>query len=310
MVGLLVALGGLALFGFGVLTVMGMLLPDIDDEPTVRPSPPVVSVPPAEEPDPDPPVMQPPGEEPDADPRPPGWDLPEREWPEIPPANSSDPNWVVVQTSVLYSAQFPAHTGCPPPRYAFEYAEMQDYVTQQMACIQRAWKDVQRELGFSTQDIPVHFYSGDGVSSACGYVEAPAFYCSADGGAIYFGQGTLDWGTFQLFGMKDMAAHEYGHHLQAQAGFFEAMYYLGNDDEIIRRSELQATCFGQGMIGRDDSFVMDEEYYDELELKHEQVVDDGTHGSNKANDFWGFRGLYATSLSECNTWTSPSKDVK
>lgn len=306
LVALLVASGVVALIAFFALSLMGGLLSSVPGVPERVPTPPPVTLSPPEEPET---PLMPPDTDPDDESWPPGWVLPERTWPEIPPATSSDPNWMVVQTSPLYATSFPEHTGCPAPAYAYTHAEMEGYITQQMACIQQAWKDVQRELGFSTQDIPVHFYQGSGINSACGYVEAPAFYCSADGGAIYFGQGTLDWGSFQIFGMKDMAAHEYGHHLQAQAGFFEAMYYLGDDDEIVRRSELQATCFGQGMIGRDDSFVMDEEYYFQLTLKHQQVVEDGTHGSNASNDFWGFRGLYATSLSECNTWTSPSSDV-
>ncbi|HMT87944.1 MAG TPA: neutral zinc metallopeptidase [Arachnia sp.] len=292
-----------SLIGFGVLSLMGSLLDRLQEVVQEPPRVPSVTTPSVGPPD-DPDQPQPPVSEPQA------WQLPDRSWPAIPPANSSDPNWTVVQTSALYSVPFPAHLGCPSPGYAYDYREMETYVTQQMACIQNAWHEVQAQLGYSTADIPVYFFRGEGVSSACGYVEAPAFYCSADGGTIYFGQGTLDWATFQPFGMKDMATHEFGHHLQAQAGFFEAMYYLGSDNEIIRRSELQATCFGHGMIGRDDSFVMDEAYYRSLVDKHRQVLVDGTHGSNESNDFWGFRGLYATSLSECNTWTSPSADVE
>lgn len=320
----LVILGVFSLIGFGVLSFASSLVDRVNEialEPPWTPS----STPPAGEPtsspapDPDREEEQRPEEpvaEPSAtasrsaEPEPEGWQLPERTWPAIPPANSSDPHWRVLQTSELYSARFPAHTGCPPPAYADDYSEMEAYLTQQMACIQNAWREVQGQLGYRAADIPVHFFRGAGVSSACGYVEAPAFYCSADGGAIYFGQGTLDWATFQPFGMKDMATHEFGHHLQAQAGFFEASYYLGDSNDLIRRSELQATCFGHGMIGRDDSFVMDDAHYEELRLKHQQALEDDTHGSNEANDFWGFRGLYATSVSQCNTWTSPSSDVE
>jgi len=300
---MLVTLGVLCLIGFGILSLMGSLLDRLQEVAQEPPRMPSVTSPPVLRTD-GPGESQPPAAEPQE------WRLPDRTWPAIPPANSSDPNWTVVQTSELYAVPFPAHTGCPPPGYAYEYSEMESYVTQQMACTQKAWREVQAQLGYSTADIPVYFFRGEGVSSACGYVEAPAFYCSAEGGKIYFGQGTLDWGTFQPFGMKDMATHEFGHHLQAQAGFFDALYYLGSGNEIIRRSELQATCFGHGMIGRDDSFLMDEAHYQALVDKHQQVLVDGTHGSNASNDFWGFRGLSAGSLAECNTWTSPSSDVE
>ena len=308
---------GAVVVGFGALS--GALESLNSPEPPLPPPPPTVQpqTPSAEPtPSPEPTTVQP-TPDPVATPEPavtpaagePVAGLPPREWPEIPPPNSDDPHWVTLQQSVLYTGRIPALDGCPSPGFASTMAELEEQATAQMICIQAAWKPVLAELGLRTHDIPVYFFEGREVDTPCGRVSAPALYCSLQGGAIYFGETTINGSAWHPFGVKDMAGHEYGHHLQAESGFFEAEWYVGGGNENARRSELQATCMGYAMMAHDSSFEMNDSVYSSFEPYLRSVVEDGIHGSPDSLAYWGIRGLYSTHLANCNTWTSPSEDV-
>ena len=235
--------------------------------------------------------------------------LPDVQWPALPGPTSSDPSWVTLQQSPLYTVELPGLTGCPPPQRARSITDLEEQGEGQLECIQRAWRPVLTQLGLPDHEIPVYYYSGDSVDTQCGHVSAPALYCSFGGGAIYIGEGTLNGSAWHDFAVKDMTGHEYVHHLQAISGMFEAEYRLNQGNEGIRRSELQATCGGFAMIANDDSFTMTPEIYDTFEPFLRAVIEDGIHGSKDSVAYWGLRGLHSTDLGNCNTWTSPSEDV-
>lgn len=313
-IGLLVIVGAMMVLG---LALLGALAAIAGSDPTPTPPPqstspvdPSVSPAPDPFPEPSPPASPTPPPSPDPVPPPePAVGLPPMDWPELPPPNSTDPDWVTLQTSHLYTGRIPALEGCPPPDYARNLAELETQATDQMACIQAAWKPILQALNLPTHDIPIYFYEGRTVETPCGAVSAPALYCSAGGGAIYFGEMTLNGTSWHEFGVKDMAGHEYGHHLQAIAGFFQAEWNIGTGNEGARRLELQATCMGYAMISQDRSFTMSEDTFNTFEPYLRSVIEDGIHGSRDSLAYWGLRGLYSTHLANCNTWTSPSEDV-
>ncbi|MCC2592226.1 neutral zinc metallopeptidase [Tessaracoccus sp. OS52] len=206
-----------------------------------------------------------------------------------------------VQQSVLYTARFPVQQGCPPPGLIETMQELESYTTAQLGCVQKAWKPVLQALDLPTHDVP-HYYYGQSVTSPCGTTSAPAYYCSAGGGAIYFGERLLDDTRRDPLWAKDLVGHEYGHHLQAVNGFFEAIYELPGGNEVIRRNEIQATCLAFGMIRKDRSYALEEEFFSRLEPHLRSYLDDGIHGSKDSLAYWGMRGFYADHAAECNTW--------
>lgn len=292
----LVPLIGLVLFASAV---------DSDTEPTPQPTTgrPTQSVEP--EPSQDPTVIPTPEATPTA------FELPVRDFGALPAPHSDDPAWVSVQRSFLYDASFPAQTGCPPPAYVETMPDLEVYTAEQLACIQAAWKPVLQGLGAPSHDVPHYFYAGETVESPCGTSTAPAFYCSADGGAIYFGEPLLLGTAYDPLWGKDLVGHEYGHHLQALAGFFDVLYDLPEGNETIRRSELQATCFAWGGIRNDDSYTLDQEFYDQIEPHLRSFLDDGIHGSEDSLAYWGLRGFHLGTLGDgCNTWVVGSEWVR
>lgn len=295
-VGAIVVIAG-ASFLSGTLEFLGSRTPVV---PVVT-EPPVEPIPvPEPDPDPAPEPQTPAGLKPG---------LPPAQWPELPAPDSSDPSWMILQQSPLYGVDVPTLEGCPAPELAGSMDDLERLATAQMACIQAAWEPALASLGFSTADIPVYLYSGSGVDTPCGWVEAPALYCSVQGGAIYFGEETLDGASWQELGVKDMAGHEYGHHLQAQAGMFQAEWEIDGGNESARRLELQASCFGYAMIGQDTSYEMTPELFGSIEPYLRAVIEDGIHGSKDSLAYWGLRGLYSTSLGNCNTWTVSGDEV-
>lgn len=267
-----------------------------------QPSPPPVASPTAE-------ASAPPTEPPAPTPglRNPG--LPKRSWPALPRPNSDDPDWVSLQQSELYAQAVPAVEGCPEPALARDMAELEAQATEQMRCVQAAFKPLQAALGYSTADIPIYFYEGRSVDTPCGTVEAPALYCSTQGGAIYFGEDALNGTSWMDFGVKDITGHEYGHHLQAQAGMFQAEQRVGNGYESARRIELQATCWSYAMLSHDPTVPMGRRQVAEFEEYLRATIEDGIHGSRDSIAYWGLRGLYSDDMGNCNTWTARPKDV-
>lgn len=235
--------------------------------------------------------------------------LPPQEWPALPEPNSTDPDWVTLQQSVLYPIPIPTIDGCPTPERARDMADLERLAGEQMECIQEAWRPVLRANGLAAHEIPIYYYEGSSVKTPCGRVSAPALYCSAQGGAIYFGEETLNGAKYHDFGVKDMAGHEYTHHLQAIAGMFEAEYRIDEGNEAARRLELQATCVGYAMIANDTSFEMNGRIYRSFEPYLRAVIEDGIHGSKDSVAYWGLRGLYSVDVGNCNTWTAESADV-
>lgn len=229
--------------------------------------------------------------------------LPQRTWDELPAPNSTDPNWLTLQDSVLYPVEVPRIEGCPAPERAANMTDLERLATAQVDCLQTAYRPVLERLGLPSNEIPVYFYQGSSVDTPCGHISAPALYCSSQGGAIYFGEDALNGAAWVDFGTKDVAGHEYGHHLQAMAGLFDAENAVGADNETVRRLELQATCWGYAAIAHDTSVTIGQGSVDEFESFLRSVVEDGVHGSKESNAYWGIRGLYSRTLGNCNTWT-------
>lgn len=267
---------------------------------TVAPEP----TPTTPEPDPEPdPAPEPP-------PEPEPFQPPARDFGELPPPHSTDPAWVRVQQSDLYTARFPVSEGCPEPAYVEDMATLQEHTTAQLACVQSAWGPVLDALGLPSHEIPHHYYEGSTVSSPCGTSTAPAFYCSAGGGAIYLGEDLLLGTAYDPIWAKDLVGHEYGHHLQALGGFYAVTGDLPGGDEVWRRLEIQATCFSMGMLRKDRSHVLTQESFDHLEPHLRSFLDDGIHGSKDSLAYWGMRGFYGDHAAECNTWLVGSEWVR
>ena len=242
------------------------------------------------------------------DPGPRAWELPARQWEALPAPQPTSPLFAAQQTSI---DELPpvTLTGCPDPVVVKSEKQWRADVRAQWSCVHAAWVPVFQQLGWSTEEPEVRFFPGSGSKSACGYLEAPAFYCADGPGVVYFGAGHLEMAQQWDLSVNEMVNHEYGHHLQRLAGITRVKMDLGGR-EVERRAELQATCWSGMMTYHNRSFPFDGRDLDSWNQRLATMLEDGVHGTRESMTYWGTRGLYAQTLGDCNTWVVDDAMVK
>lgn len=238
-----------------------------------------------------------------------GWTLPARTWEPLPTLEPSDQYWNHLQTADIYGQSPATLIGCLEPATVQTEDDYRAAVRAQWDCVHAAWVPVYEAMGWSTVEPAVEFYPGKGSKSECGYLEAPAFYCSAGDGTVYFGGDHLVMAQKWDLSVNEMVNHEYGHHIQSLAGLTSAKQQVVGTEDIERRSELQATCWSAMMTYHNSSIDFDQDDYDSWQARLETMLVDGVHGSRESLLYWGTRGLYAETLGDCNTWAVESDYV-
>ena len=89
-----------------------------------------------------------------------------------------------------------------------------------------------------------HTYFGSAIDTPCGRESgAYAFYCEANA-TIYLSQAVYDGAHYGRLSVSDTVIHEYGHHVQAMMGAFDAAEHLSEARAVaVRREELQVFCW-------------------------------------------------------------------
>lgn len=232
------------------------------------------------------------------------WLLPEWEWDVLPTLlPDQEMSWQILQGTDLSDRVPPTLVGCEEPRIVEDDEDYQDAVRRQWTCVHDAWSPMFEELGWSTTEPPVKFFDGAGTSSACGYAEAPAFYCAENGGTVFFGGDDRDLAMYWDLTINETVHHEYGHHIQNLAGIIDAVEEVAFTDDLDRRLELQATCLSASMTFHNEAVAFDQVRWDDWQYSLAESEIDDVHGSLESLHYWGTRGLYAKTLGDCNTWS-------
>ncbi|NLE97811.1 MAG: hypothetical protein GX596_07455 [Propionibacterium sp.] len=237
-----------------------------------------------------------------------GFKLPPSDFPPIPPAAAELGPQAVLQANTLYAHQPPTLSGCPLPATTQGEEEWHDAVRHQWDCVHVAWAPLFAAQGWSTSKPTVHFYPGAGSESPCGYFEAPAFYCSVDGGTVYFGSEHLKMATSWELSVNEMVNHEYSHHIQLVSGISGAWGEAAPESGLLR-SELQAICWSAMMTFHNQSVDFDHEDWESWNQRLQTMRESDAHGTREVLVEWGTRGLYAGTVGDCNTWTTPELAV-
>lgn len=235
--------------------------------------------------------------------------LPERTWEALSTLEPPNEHWEALQGSVLHDLNPVALSGCAEPALVTNTEDYREAVRAQWACVHASWAPVLAAQGWSTVEPAVEFYPGKGSKSECGYLEAPAFYCSAGDGTAYFGNEHYEMARVWDLSINEMVNHEYGHHLQNLAGITDLKQFVVGTDDIERRSELQATCWSAMMTVHNRSVTFDDDALIGWQQRLDTMLVDGVHGSRESLVYWGTRGLYAETLGDCNTWRVDSAHV-
>ena len=156
-----------------------------------------------------------------------------------------------------------------------------------------------------------HTFYDKAITSPCGRESgAYAFYCESDG-TIYFSEQVYRDADSARLSVADVVIHEYGHHVQAMVDIFRWADRLKESRAIIvRREELQVYCWTYYVFASVGSFELsdaDRSYFVEV---WSNTDDPDGHGSVKAQQYWGARGLNGENLGACNTWSVSKEQVR
>ncbi|MEV8634687.1 neutral zinc metallopeptidase [Streptosporangium sp. NPDC051023] len=193
------------------------------------------------------------------------------------------------------------------------------YLTSVMNCLNASWGTYFKRAGLPFTKAEIGFITKP--KRFCGQPwgkETAGTYCDAEQRfLVILDDDTLsDPSDLYLF---QVAAHEYGHHIQNITGMgraFEYHPYKGKSElnEQIRRNELQAECLGGVFTGSVwNSLDRTEADWEELlditrdsGDEHSKVRD---HGKGRNIAAWLDKGFRATSPAACNTWTARAPQV-
>ncbi|PSK99631.1 hypothetical protein CLV63_103356 [Murinocardiopsis flavida] len=229
--------------------------------------------------------------------------------------------------SPLYSAGELAEAECPAPKLdAEDSASMERYLHRMTDCLDTAWQTEfeQRDLAYSA---PTRVYWTRSGNSPCGEYPAngsAAFYCPSNKG-LYLGVEDIvasSDGVEHPEAYTFLLGHEYGHHVQSEAGILDGFRKARGDaadgegrDNLTRRSELQANCLSGAFLGaaRKSFPIGGRERANILEDAGRRSDRDTTgreHGTPGNAELWTKHGMDRRDPAACNTWQAGEELVE
>ncbi|MFT4216777.1 MAG: neutral zinc metallopeptidase [Micropruina sp.] len=199
---------------------------------------------------------------------------------------------------------------CPAVQKVTTRDAYEKQVSELLGCLEGLFRPLIEQADGDFAPAQHRFY-GRSTSSPCGtQQEAYAFYCTKDA-TLYFSDEVFEDAKYARLMVADVVIHEYGHHVQAMMGMFDAADRLGEDNAVTtRREELQVFCWTYYVFATLPSFALTAEDQSYFRQVWDNTDDPDGHGSVKAQQYWGARGLAARNLGACNTWAVSANRVR
>lgn len=194
------------------------------------------------------------------------------------------------------------------PKSDKTWAAVQESIRTQAECLDRMWQPVVEASGKRWSQPVLLFYSDPITRSPCGpspdKEKAPAHYCPGNR-TVYVSDAITDAVVrYRMLGFE-VIAHEYTHHVQELMGILDQAVQGGKDDLATRRVELQAHCVAYASMVGMAGLEMTSRELDQLRQSWKYAGDPEGHGSAEAQQYWGERGVSATTLGACDTFSAP-----
>ncbi|WP_046471231.1 neutral zinc metallopeptidase [Allosalinactinospora lopnorensis] len=224
---------------------------------------------------------------------------------------------ILTANPVYDGGELPAASCDAPELDHRDDVSMEEFLHETTDCLDDAWGEY-----FETADLPfeepnrIYWYTSG--QSPCGNYPArgvAAFYCKANEG-LYLGlddivqnSGDSEYPEAYAF----LLSHEYGHHVQGEAGILGYLHSIRGDehrsdrDALTRRSELQANCLSGNFLGSvADSYPIGSEeranILEDAERRGDYDPGGRTHGSPENGSMWTAHGMDRRNPAACNTW--------
>ncbi|MFD0886333.1 neutral zinc metallopeptidase, partial [Streptosporangium algeriense] len=227
-----------------------------------------------------------------------------------PTATPTQPVWLRVSHK-SYRGLGPMDTRCDLPE-SLRTGAPEPALRALALCLDRMWTDTLAKVGVT--------YVKPEVRLIRAQEEAACASLAFEWGGIYcYGKNVVnvmivDGEPAPWF----VLAHEYAHHAQFVGAITDGWMTRPHDDDMGRRSELQANCLAAVTLRT----VLPEELEDMrkaytaaigVEVKPEQAEEVAailrTHGSWAHNAAWMKRGERKGTVASCDTWDAPARQV-
>jgi len=215
-----------------------------------------------------------------------------------------------------------------PPIIPGSGTSMKGFMDRLSGCLDAVWRRQFRTADLAFTRPHRVFWSQPGRSPCGSYPQpgAAAFYCAVNN-TMYVGlrnivetSGNEPVSHYGVYAR--VISHEYGHHVQQEAGILAYGHQLMNQQgasattEASRRIELQAQCFAGAFLGAERATLpMTDEQYHAMVADvfgrgdDHQPPERRDHGSARHYAGWVITGFAKRVLSACNTWTAAPSEV-
>ena len=177
-------------------------------------------------------------------------------------------------------------------------------LTAYVACMNHVWDPmVAAGQGIRFREASIYFYVNTTITGcATLHVSDPvtAMYCPVDATIYVSPSGVANSVGDRYYG-AELVTHEYVHHIQSLAQILTAVSHESwTDNEKSRRLQLQAHCLSFALLTHVDGFAPELETF---RLGWRAGPGTATYGSVSSLQHWGEKGISATRVGDCETYT-------
>ncbi len=210
----------------------------------------------------------------------------------------------VLKANAIYGS---AITGaCPQVATPTTADDARAALSAYVDCMNSVWSPIIDSGGIGFRPASIFFYVGT-VVTACTtlHITDPvsATYCPMDA-TIYVSPSGVSSTMGSRFYGSELVTHEYAHHVQSLSQILAVAGTQGwSDNEYSRRVQLQAHCLSFAVLTHVDGFAPDVRTF---RLGWQVTPGNATYGSTASIEYWGEKGLDATTVGACDTFSVPT----
>lgn len=199
---------------------------------------------------------------------------------------------------------------CPGQSKPTTLAESQAAMNAYVDCMNTVWGSILGSASnFRFRPASIFFYVNT-VVNPCQTLRTSdaisAMYCPSDA-TIYVSPTGVANGVGSRFYGAELVTHEYAHHVQSLTQILSNAQKEGwGANEYSRRVQLQAHCLSFAVLTHVDGFEPDPAIF---RLGWQVGPGSDTYGSIASLQYWGEKGMNATKVGDCETYSVPKSDV-
>jgi len=199
---------------------------------------------------------------------------------------------------------------CPGQSESTNPAESQAAMTAFVDCMNTVWGSIVGSVSdFRFRPASIYFYVNT-VVNPCQTLRPSdpisAMYCPSDA-TIYVSPTGVANGVGSRFYGAELVTHEYAHHVQSLTQILSNAQKQGwSVNEYSRRVQLQAHCLSFAVLTHVDGFAPDPAIF---RLAWQVGPSSDTYGSIASLQYWGEKGMTATKVGDCETYSVPKSAV-